>query len=203
MEFWNSLITEKSWNILQKLNKKYDFIVIGGWAVYLWTKQQKSKDIDIAIGIEELQKFKQENLIKNDRLKKYEIKIDEIDVDIYASFYSKLIIPIENLNDYSSKIEGFKTIIPEALILLKQSAWMDRKNSIKGEKDKLDILSLLFFADINLKKYKEIIKRYSIENYLDELIRVISNFKDYNAVSLTPGKFKIKKENILKSLKMN
>ena len=49
-EFWNSLLTEKSWEILQELRKNYDFILIGGWAVYLLTKQKKSKDIDIVIG---------------------------------------------------------------------------------------------------------------------------------------------------------
>jgi len=50
-EFWNSFLTEKSWEILQKLKKQHKFILIGGWAIYLLTNQQKSKDIDI-IGIE-------------------------------------------------------------------------------------------------------------------------------------------------------
>ncbi|MEK6868552.1 MAG: hypothetical protein AABX98_07040 [Nanoarchaeota archaeon] len=50
MEFWNSLLTEKSWKILQDLKKeKFRFIVIGGWAAYLWTQQHKSKDIDIIL----------------------------------------------------------------------------------------------------------------------------------------------------------
>ena len=40
-EFWNSLLTEKSWNLLIEIKKKYDFILIGGWAVYLLTRQQK------------------------------------------------------------------------------------------------------------------------------------------------------------------
>ena len=43
MEFWNSLLTQKSWELLQKLSKeKFRFILIGGWAAYLWTKQHKS-----------------------------------------------------------------------------------------------------------------------------------------------------------------
>ena len=88
--FWNSLLTEKSWKILQEFREKYDFILIGGWAVYLWAKRQKSKDIDIVVSIDELQKLKKENLVKNDRLKKYEIKTGEIDIDIYASYFSEL-----------------------------------------------------------------------------------------------------------------
>src|SRR3989344_2988695 len=113
MKFWNSLLTDKSWMILQDIRKKYDFILIGGWATYLWTKQQKSKDIDIVVSIDELQRLKQENLGKNDSLKKYEIKFDEIDVDIYVSYFSKLAIPVEDIKKYSSVTEGFNVVIPE------------------------------------------------------------------------------------------
>jgi len=50
MEFWNNTLTEKSWKILQQLKKEnFDFVLIGGWAAYLWTKLHKSKDIDIVI----------------------------------------------------------------------------------------------------------------------------------------------------------
>lgn len=201
MEFWNSLLTEKSWQILQEINKKYNFILIGGWAIYLWAKQQKSKDIDIVVDIKELQKFKQENLAKNDRLKKYEIKIEEIDIDIYVSYYSKLAIPVEDIGKYSTKIEGFNVVIPEALIILKQGAFEERKNSIKGEKDKLDILSILFFTDINYKKYYQILKNYKLENYLNSFINIIREFQDYNKFSLTPKALKLKKSLIIKSLK--
>jgi hypothetical protein len=54
-DFWNSLLTEKSWEILQELRKKHNFVLIGGWAVYLMTKQHKSKDIDMVISIKELE----------------------------------------------------------------------------------------------------------------------------------------------------
>jgi len=101
VEFWNSLLTEKSWNILQEIKGKFDFILIGGWASYLWTKTHKSKDIDIIIDLKTLYKIKNEyKLIKNDRLKKYEIKFGEIDVDIYVPYYSKLSLPIEGLKNY-------------------------------------------------------------------------------------------------------
>ena len=50
MEFWSELITKKSWEILLEFKKEpIQFIVIGGWAAYLWTKLHKSKDIDVAI----------------------------------------------------------------------------------------------------------------------------------------------------------
>lgn len=200
-DFWNSQLTEKSFELLQSLKKKYKFILIGGWAVYLWTKQQKSKDIDIAVDIKELQLLKQENLLKNDRLKKYEIKTGEIDIDIYVSYFSRFTIPVEDLKRYSSKTEGFNVASPEALLILKQGAEIERRNSIKGEKDKIDILSLLFFSDIDLKKYKIILEKYSLKNYITELVSILKNFKDYNVLSLTPREFKTKKEKLLYSLR--
>ena len=190
MEFWNSLLTEKSWNILQELKKEnFRFIVIGGLAMYLWTKQQKSKDIDIVVDINELQKLKKENLSKNDKLKKYEIKNGEIDIDIYTDYYSKLTIPPEDLKNFTSKIEGFNVVIPEVLLILKQGAELDRGNSLKGQKDKLDIMAILLFCDINFKKYKEIIKKYSLDNYIERLMFLSRDFNDYSLFNMTPKEF--------------
>src|SRR3989338_7038564 len=201
MEYWNSQLTEKSWKLLQELVKKYNFILIGGWAVYLWTKHQKSKDIDIVVDLSELQKLKQENLIKNDRLKKYELKFEEVDVDIYLPYFSKLTMPLESLEEYSSKIEGFNIASKEALLILKQGAEIDRKNSVKGEKDKIDILSLLFFSDIDFKEYKQILEKYSLENYFEKLFSLLKTFKDYDSLNLTPQEFKKRKEKILLEMK--
>ena len=202
MEFWNSQLTEKSWKILQDLKRKYNFILIGGWATYLLTKQQKSKDIDIVVDINELQKLKLESLSKNDKLKKYEIKTGEVDIDIYLSHYSKLTIAPENLKKYSRKIEGFSVLSPEALIILKQGAYEDRKNSIKGEKDKVDILSLLFFSDFDFKIYKAILKENLLDSlFIENLINLVRNFRDYDSLHLTPREFKLKKELILKELR--
>ncbi len=47
MAYYHDLITEKSWRILQELKRQYQFILIGGWAVYLHASALKSKDIDI------------------------------------------------------------------------------------------------------------------------------------------------------------
>ena len=100
MEFYHNLITDKSFKILQDLRKKFDFILIGGWAVFLYTKSLKSKDIDIILDYDELEKIRKEfNLFKNERLKKYEIKIDEVDVDIYLPFFSKLGMPVEEIKN--------------------------------------------------------------------------------------------------------
>ena len=49
MEFWNSDITNESWRDLSVLSTKYNFILIGGWAIYTYTKLQKSRDIDMVV----------------------------------------------------------------------------------------------------------------------------------------------------------
>ena len=59
MEFYNDLITRESFTYLQSMRKKYDFILIGGWAVYLYSKSLKSKDIDIIIDYDVLAKIKE------------------------------------------------------------------------------------------------------------------------------------------------
>ena len=200
MEFWNSLLTEKSWNILQDLKKKFDFVLIGGWANYLWTKTHKSKDIDIIIDLKTLYILKENyRLIKNDRLKKYEIKIDDIDIDIYVPHYSKLSLPVEFIQKNVTVVEGFKVIIPEVLLILKQGAELDRGHSIKGQKDRIDIMTLLFYSDIDFKKYKEILKIYHLD-YLNELKRIIKIFKDLKHLNANVKNFKKKKEEILKKL---
>jgi hypothetical protein len=208
-EFWNSLLTEKSWKLLQDIRKKYDFILIGGWAVYLLTKQQKSKDIDIVVSIEELQKLKSENLQKlksenlqkNPNLKKYEIKTEEIDIDIYVEYYSELELPVESIKKYTLSFEGFKIPCQEAMVILKQGAYKNRKDSIKGQKDEIDIVSLVFFSDFNSKNYMAILKENKKEFFYSELIHMIKNFKDYNRLNLNPRAFKIRKNKILENLK--
>jgi hypothetical protein len=82
VNYWHTLLTEKNWKVLQRIKKEFDFILIGGWAIYLYSRMHKSKGIDIIV---------------DEKLRKYEIKVDEIDIDIYVPFYSRLTIPAEEL----------------------------------------------------------------------------------------------------------
>lgn len=204
MEYWNSTLTEKSWKILQELRKKnFDFVVIGGWAAYLWTGLYKSKDIDIVIkDFKDLNTLKNEyNLIKNDNLKKYEIRIEEVDIDIYIPFFSKLAIPVDEMKEHTTKIQNFEVVNPEVLLILKQGAEQDRENSVKGEKDRVDIITLLFYANINFKKYFELLKAYKLEHFYERLKNVVSNFKEIKYLNMNPREFKLKKQEITRKLK--
>ncbi|MBU3935685.1 hypothetical protein KJ909_03355, partial [Patescibacteria group bacterium] len=75
--FYHDIITQKSWEELTKLGKTCKFVLIGGWAVYLYTKTLKSKDIDILTEYEELGNLRKiYDVAKNERLKKYEARRD-------------------------------------------------------------------------------------------------------------------------------
>ena len=203
-DFWNSLLTEKSWEILTKIAKEpFKFIVIGGWATYLWTRLHKSKDIDVAIAdISELQYLKQKyDLKKNDNLKKYEISFGEIDLDIYVAYFSRLPIPVEDLQNHSAKVDGFPVLKPEALLILKQGAEFDRRESVKGTKDQIDIMALLCYAPVDIRLYFELLKKYHLNGYYERLKNIINNFQDYSYLNLTPRQFKLRKKEILDNLR--
>ena len=180
MDFWNDIATEKSWNLLKTLNQKLRFIVIGGWGIYLWTQAMKSKDIDIILtDWQDLENLKENfDLRKNDRLKKYEIIISDIDVDIYLPYYSQLVIPCEDLLNMSTNLEGFQVLKTEPLLILKQQALLDRENSIKGQKDRIDILSLLYSNIINLITYNRLLEKYNIKYFQENLRKIISSLKE-------------------------
>ena len=202
MEYWHNLITEKSLNVLQRIKKEFDFILIGGWAVYFYTKALKSKDIDIIINFETLNGLRKNyNVEKNDNLKKYQIKIDEVDIDIYVKNYSKLPLPIDEIEKHINLIEGFKLIKPEVLLILKQTAEINRGNSEKGQKDKIDILTLLINLDINFNLYKKLLQKYNLEDYKNQLIRLIKNFNLLDKINLNVKQYKTIKLKVLKDLK--
>jgi len=200
-EFWNSLLTEKSWELLQDIKRKFDFILIGDWAVYLLTKQNKSKDIDIIVSINELEKLKPLGLSKNNDLKKYELKNKGIDIDIYVEYYSQLAIPVNEIKKYSCSIEGFRVVKPELMIILKEAAFLNRSDSIKGEKDKIDIVSLIFFSGADLNYLNKIAKEYKLDNYMQKLKEIVYNFKDFSALNLPPQELKKKKNEFISAWK--
>jgi len=38
MELWKEVMVEKSYEVLNKLKKEVDFVIIGGWASWFYTK---------------------------------------------------------------------------------------------------------------------------------------------------------------------
>mgnify|MGYP006289495301 CR=1 FL=1 len=202
MEYWNSTLTEKSWKIMQDL-KGFRYVLIGGWAAYLWTRVHKSKDIDIVLpDISELEHLKNNyELKKNDHLKKYEIQIEEIDIDIYVPYFSKLSIPVNDIPKHTASVQGITVVLPEVLLILKQGAEEQREHSVKGEKDRVDIMTLLCFAGINMNRYYDLTRQYGLEDYPDRIRRIIRSFNEIRYIDLTPRQMKLKKKELLSALR--
>ncbi|MBI2508222.1 hypothetical protein HYV89_04690 [Candidatus Woesearchaeota archaeon] len=171
MELWNETVVEKSYDILNKIKEELDFIIIGGWASWFHTKTVKSKDIDIYVDFGDFFNFQKSLANKgifislNQKLKKYESKIDDVDIDIYTPNYCDLIIPCKDVffEKWFKKIDGFNVILPEPFLILKLKAEENRSGTIKGFKDRIDILAMIHKSDLDRKFLSEIEKRYKFD----------------------------------------
>jgi hypothetical protein len=197
-EFWSELITKASWEKLKEISREFDFILIGGWAAYLWTKTHKSKDIGIVIDYDTLGKISDKyTIMKNERLKKYEIKLENFDIDVYLPYFSELGLPVEELKKHISSIEGIKTVKPEILVILKQAVEIKRRNTPKGRKDLIDILTLLIYSPFDVEKYRKFLEYYKMEYLEPELKTEVQLFseKDLDYIGMNRHSFaKWKKE---------
>ena len=155
MDWYRDSVTESSWQLLQELKRQFNFCLIGGWAVWLYTKQLKSKDIDLVVAPEELSQIRRiYDLTRNERLKKYELRRGEVQVDVYSAYYSDLGVAAEKILADCRIVTGFSVPAPETLFILKLAAWLERKNSPKGRKDLIDMLSLLQLQQLDKNKLK-------------------------------------------------
>ena len=194
MQYYHDLITQKSWQLLLILKKKYDFVLIGGWAVYLYCQTLKSKDIDLIINYPVLEQLKEEfTVVKNDRLKKYETKTEETDIDIYLPYYSELGLPADEVIKLTTMLENFKVPEMEVLTILKAKAFQERKDSVKGRKDLLDLVSLLRLEAFNFQKLKDIIRNYQKNDLLSlirESIKTVMQIEEIDLNSHQMAQFK-------------
>ena len=178
MEFWNSDITNESWKELLVLSTKYNFILIGGWAIYLYTKLQKSRDIDMVVDYDQIKLLSVDfEMRKNPSLYRYEIKFQKFDIDVYTPFYSKLTVPPEDLINNYTLIENTRVPRVEELLILKLGAFDDRMNSIKGQKDRLDITGLAFYSNIDYSRLKKLLNKYKRPFYIDLYVNAIAHIE--------------------------
>jgi hypothetical protein len=198
MDFYRDIITAKSWDLLQELRKKFPFILIGGWAVWLYTKRLKSKDIDIIISPEVLSQLKEKypHLSKNDRLKKYEIIEEAIHIDIYVPFYSRLGVDQQTITFHTHSKDGFIVPKPEILLMLKLVAYQSRKGSSKGQKDLLDIISILMLPEFDFARFYS----YADTRLLFEIKQIFLQFSQIPQLGLNTHHFSKLKKILLNKL---
>ncbi len=174
MDYYQDTITQKSWQTLTQIKSRFSFVLIGGWAVWLYTKSLKSKDIDLIVNYETLEVLRHDfGAVKNDRLKKYEAKVAEIDIDIYLPHYSYPGLAPESIQNYTVAKESFTVPRAEILLILKQYAYEQRKASIKGQKDKIDIFSLLAM-NLDFALYHKVLYESRQEYLRDALVKMLT-----------------------------
>ncbi|MEM3402226.1 MAG: hypothetical protein QW179_00595 [Candidatus Hadarchaeales archaeon] len=207
VEFWRDEAVERSWSVLKRLHKLADFVTIGGWGVYFWTRKLKSRDIDICLDQDNFYKL-QANALKlgltikrNPRLKKFELVMEGVEIDIYTPFMCNLVIPCTDVfrENMVSNIEGFRVAAPEVLLLLKAQAAAERWGSEKGMKDRVDIISLLAFADLKAGVLRKLVKRYDPSKKLLAVIgrTVRESRAEYRVVGLAYEKDGVKLKRFL------
>jgi len=198
MNFYHNIITQKSWELLLTLRKSYQFILIGGWAVFLYTRVLKSKDIDLVTEFSDLEKIKNDFFaVKNNRLKKYEAKVEGIDIDIYVPHYSNPGLPAEDLKKFAVNLEGFSLPEIEVLAILKQKALISRANTVKGRKDLIDLVSLFQISDFNWEKYRKIVSQYHLGENLKIIREIIAKTTQLEELDLNTHKMARLKRKVL------
>ena len=76
-------------------------------------------------------------------------------------------------NGWFEVIEGFKVITPEPLMLLKLDVEKKRSNTLKGFKDRCDIISLLVKLDLDTKLLDKLFKKYGCPEFRRRLIEIV------------------------------
>lgn len=204
MAYYHDLVTQKSWHELQRLKNLIEFVLIGGWAVYLYTQSLKSKDIDIIIDFDKLSKLKKNYLVsKNDRLKKYEAVKDEVQIDLYLPFYSHLGIPVEKLTKYTNNVEGFTLLEINHLLVLKLFTLTQRGRTPKGHKDFIDIIALIQSKMIDWQEVKKIIKDNNLRASITVFKQFLSEYFEVPELGLNSHYFSRMKKAIVNELDLN
>lgn len=203
MAYYHDLVTQKSWEELKVLKDKVDFVLLGGWAVYLYTKKLKSKDIDIIVNFDQLSALeKNYELFKNERLHKYEAVKGEVQIDVYLPHFSQLGIPAEDLVDRHDIKDGFKVLDVNYLFALKIYTLAQRGHSAKGRKDFLDLLSLIISGECEFIKITDIMERYNLKGYILTLRNFLDNYTEVPELDLNVYKYSKLKKMIIANLKV-
>ena len=202
MEFWNDQALDESWNALITLARKYQFILIGGWACYLYTGTIKSQDIDIIVDFEVLNQIKRDFLVKkNVILKMYEFIFNNVSVEVYVPYYSEFVLSFDCISENIVEKEGMMVPRPEVILILKQQAELERKESVKGQKDRVDIVNMLI-KGIDMQRYVLLVKEYHLKEYMERLETIVRVSKpEFAYLGITnPRKIKLIKKRLMEDI---
>ena len=114
---------------------------------------------------------------KDPSLRKYEIKFQKFDIDVYTPYYSRLAVPPQDLLNNYTIVENIKVPKVEELLILKIGAFDERMNSIKGQKDRLDIAGLVFHSGLDYIRLRNLLDSCGKTSYIDLLVKAIGNIE--------------------------
>ena len=140
------------------------------------------------------------NVFKNERLKKYEIKTGEFDIDIYLDHYFRLGIDIAEIKKNTQNKDGFNAPWPEILLLLKLFAWENRRGSAKGQKDELDIFSLVALPEFDWEEMASFARQFKFQKYSLEFKLLLKKTARVKELGLNEQQFSKLKKKILPKL---
>jgi hypothetical protein len=163
-------------------------------------KLLKTKDIDIIIDYDVLAKLKEKGeVVKNERLSRYEINTGHFDIDIYVPNYSKLGVDAAEVVNFTVNKDGFMVPALEVLFLMKLFAWHNRRGSVKGQKDELDLFSLALLPEFDWGKYLKFTDKFNFSRYDKEFRQLLKNTRNIKELNVNDQKMsKIKKQILLK-----
>lgn len=148
------------WSIVADLNRLCDgqAVFIGGIAVQALTTKlgaahglppEVTHDVDVSVTLAASGTLREQGLLTpNKRLKKAQIVVDDVDVDIYIEHKSGLRFDYTELATYAEPFTIGKAVEVQIasighLILLKIDALLARASSAHGAKDRRDLAKLL------------------------------------------------------------
>ncbi len=114
-------------------------------------------------------------------------------------FFSDLGVPVEEIQGDTVEIAGFTVPRAEYLLATKQKAEMSRRASDKGLKDRIDILALLLYANVDIQKYAALLAGHGLNYYFEELERlVVGSRNEMKMLGITDArKVRLLKEELL------
>jgi hypothetical protein len=127
-----------------------DVVFIGGVAVYLHARRARtsvppeaSYDADFMISRSDFGILKDlEEVTSNPRLGRHQMLSEGVEFDVYVERGNRLIVPYDEVAAHAASVDGLRLACLEHLLVLKLEALRHRSHSLKGDKDRRDVVQI-------------------------------------------------------------
>lgn len=176
-------------------------VFIGGIAVYLHTIHVESTqhfaefthDADFYISLADMADLRDiEEVTANRRLSKHQMIKKGFEFDIYTERNSSLVVPFDAVYAHAVKFGSLRAASLEHLFVLKLEAFLDRRQSVKGDKDAKDLFRIAAVAAASKQGFRgDICAPYLRDEHLPLLSLV---YKSPASVAMAQGNAVIAKK---------